>query len=125
MTGGPGAARGGTAAGIGMMLLGILMFAVNDTLGKWLVGGYAVGQLLLIRSIAGLAILSPLIRRTSLRRFRHPPRPRLQLLRVGLSTAESGLFFWALAGLPLAEGMTYYMAGPVYVAALSPLRSGA
>jgi len=116
--------RGGAAAGIGMMLLGILMFAVNDTLGKWLVGGYSVGQLLLVRTAAGLLVMAPLILRTGRGRFRHPPRPRLQLLRVGLSTAESGLFYWALAGLPLAEGMTYYMAGPVYVAALSPLLLG-
>jgi len=107
-----------------MMLLGILMFAVNDTLGKWLVGGYSVGQLLLVRTAAGLLVMAPLILRTGRGRFRHPPRPRLQLLRVGLSTAESGLFYWALAGLPLAEGMTYYMAGPVYVAALSPLLLG-
>ncbi len=121
--------HGGAAAGIGMMLLGILMFAVNDTLGKWLVGGYSVGQLLLVRTAAGLLVMAPLIlralmRRTGRGRFRHPPRPRLQLLRVGLSTAESGLFYWALAGLPLAEGMTYYMAGPVYVAVLSPLLLG-
>lgn len=107
-----------------MMLLGILLFASNDTLGKWLVGGYSVGQLVLVRSIAGLAILSPLIWRAGLRRFRRAPRPGLQLLRVGLSTLETALFFWALAGLPLAEGMTYYMAGPVYVALLSPLVLG-
>ena len=111
-------------AGIGMMLLGILLFASNDTLGKWLVGGYSVGQLVLVRSIAGLAILSPLIWRTGLRRFRRAPRPGLQVLRVVLSTLETALFFWALAGLPLAEGMTYYMAGPVYVALLSPLVLG-
>lgn len=122
MTGGGG--RGATSAGIGMMLLGILLFSVNDTLGKWLVGDYTVGQLVLVRSVAGLAILSPLIVRTGLRRFRHMQRPRLQLLRVALSTAETALFFWALVGLPLAEGMTYYMAGPVYVAALSPLLLG-
>lgn len=107
-----------------MMLLGILLFASNDTLGKWLVGGYSVGQLVLVRSLAGLAILSPLIWRTGLRRFRRASRPGLQVVRVVLSTLETALFFWALAGLPLAEGMTYYMAGPVYVALLSPLVLG-
>ena len=75
-----------TAAGIGMMLLGILLVAANDTLGKWLVGGYAVGQLVLVRSIAGLLLMAPLIRRAGLRRFRRAQRPRLQLVRVGLST---------------------------------------
>ncbi len=117
-------ARAAMAAGIGMMLLGVLMFGVNDTLGKWLVGQYSVGQLLLVRTAAGLALMAPVVLRTGRRRFLRPPRPGLQALRVALSTTESGLFFWALSGLPLAEGMTYYMAGPIYVAALSPLLLG-
>jgi S-adenosylmethionine uptake transporter len=110
--------------GIGMMLLGILLFAVNDTLGKWLVGAYTVGQLLLMRSIAGLCVMSPLILRAGAGAFLRVPRPRLQVLRVVFSTLESGLFFWALAELPLAEVMTYYMAGPIYVTALSPFILG-
>jgi drug/metabolite transporter (DMT)-like permease len=110
--------------GIGMMLLGILLFAVNDTLGKWLVGVYTVGQLLLMRSIAGLCVMSPLIWRAGAVAFLRAPRPRLQVLRVVFSTLESALFFWALTALPLAEVMTYYMAGPIYVTALSPFVLG-
>lgn len=106
--------------GIAMMLLGVMLFAVNDTLGKWLVGAYAVGQLFLVRSLAGLCVMAPFIRRTGLRAFLRPPRPGLQLLRIVFSTMESSLFFWALRELPLAEVMTYYMAGPIYVTALSP-----
>ncbi len=113
--------RSGVTAGIGMMLLGIMLFAANDALGKWLVGGYTVGQLVLVRSVAGLAIMAPAIRRTGLRPFRRVQRPILQAVRVVLSTLETALFFWALAALPLAEGMTYYMAGPIYVTALSPV----
>ena len=103
-----------------MMLLGVMFFAVNDALGKWLVGAYAVGQLLLMRSIAGLCAMAPFIWRTGWRSFRTAPRPGLQLARVAFSTLESALFFWALTALPLAEVMTYYMAGPIYVTALSP-----
>jgi S-adenosylmethionine uptake transporter len=110
--------------GIAMMLLGVLLFAVNDTLGKWLVGAYAVGQLLLVRSIAGLCALAPFIYRVGPYAFLHPPRPGLQLLRVVFSTLEGSLFFWALTELPLAEVMTYYMAGPIYVTALSPFLLG-
>lgn len=109
------------ASGIVMMLLGVLLFAVNDTLGKWLVGTYAVGQLMLVRSAAGLLAMTPSIRRAGFGVFRQAPRPGLQLLRVLFSTLESSLFFWALTELPLAEVMTYYMAGPIYVTALSPL----
>ena len=114
----------GAIGGISMMLLGVLLFAVNDTLGKWLVGAYTVGQLLLVRSIAGLCAMAPAIRRAGPYTFLRAPRPGLQLLRVVFSTLESALFFWALTELPLAEVMTYYMAGPIYVTALSPFLLG-
>ncbi|MFC7539758.1 hypothetical protein ACFQU2_10255 [Siccirubricoccus deserti] len=110
----------GTTGGVAMMLLGVLLFAVNDTLGKWLVGAYAVGQLMLVRSIAGLCAMAPFIRRAGPHAFLQAPRPGLQLLRVVFSTLEGSLFYWALTELPLAEVMTYYMAGPIYVTALSP-----
>jgi S-adenosylmethionine uptake transporter len=110
--------------GIAMMLLGVLLFAVNDTLGKWLVGAYTVGQLFLVRSIAGLCFMAPFIWRTGREAFLRPQRPGLQLLRIAFSTLEGSLFFWALTELPLAEVMTYYMAGPIYVTALSPFLLG-
>jgi len=116
--------QGGNAAGIAMMLAGVMLFAVNDTLGKWLVGAYTVGQLLLVRSIAGLCVMAPFIHRAGQHAFLGTSRPWLQLLRVGFSTLESALFFWALTALPLAEVMTYYMAGPIYVTALSPFLLG-
>lgn len=119
-----GAMSMGTTGGIAMMLLGVLLFAVNDTLGKWLVGAYTVGQLLLVRSIAGLCIMAPFIHSAGPHAFLRAPRPGLQLLRVVFSTLETSLFFWALTELPLAEVMTYYMAGPIYVTALSPFLLG-
>jgi len=108
------------ALGVGMMLLGIFVFATNDALGKWLVGAFSPAELLLVRSVAGLAFLTPAIARTGVGKFRQSPRPGLQAIRVALSAAESLLFFYALTALPLAEVMTYYMAGPIYVTALSP-----
>jgi drug/metabolite transporter (DMT)-like permease len=114
----------GTTSGVAMMLLGVLLFAVNDTLGKWLVGTYAVGQLLLVRSIAGLCAMTPFIRKVGPYAFVQAPRPGLQLLRVAFATLEGSLFFWALTELPLAEVMTYYMAAPIYVTAFSPFLLG-
>ncbi|MBB5696281.1 DMT family transporter [Muricoccus pecuniae] len=119
-----GAMPAGATGGVMMMLLGVLLFAVNDTLGKWLVGSYTVGQLLLVRSLAGLCAMAPSIHRVGPYAFLRAPRPGLQLLRVLFSTLESALFFWALTALPLAEVMTYYMAGPIYVTALSPFLLG-
>ena len=40
--------------GVMLMLLGMVMFSLNDVLGKWLVATYSVGQLMLIRSLAAI-----------------------------------------------------------------------
>lgn len=105
--------------GIGMMLLGIFLFVVNDVMGKWLVATYTVGQVLLIRSAAGLVMLSPMIRREGLSAVLRPQRPWLQLFRVVLSTFEVAAFYAAVVYLPLADVVTIYLAGPIYVTALA------
>ena len=113
-----------SAAGIGLMLLGIFLFSCNDALGKWLLGTYSVSQMLLIRSIAALLVLSPLILAGGVRAFAKAPRPGLQVVRVLLSTAEVVMFFWAVSYLPLADTVTFYLASPIYVTALSALLLG-
>jgi drug/metabolite transporter (DMT)-like permease len=105
--------------GIGVMLIGIFLFVVNDVMGKWLVATYTVGQVLMIRSFAGLLMLSPLVRREGLSAVLRPQRPKLQLFRVVLSTLEVASFYAAVAYLPLATVVTIYLAGPIYVTALA------
>ena len=56
--------------------------------------------------------------------FRHLERPWLQLLRVTLSTVEVAAFFLATVYLPLADVITYYLAGPIFVTAMSGLLLG-
>jgi drug/metabolite transporter (DMT)-like permease len=112
--------RSGTLAGIGLMVLGIFLFCCNDALGKWLLGTYSVWQMLVIRSIAAIALLSPLIWRER-SSFAAAPRPGLQVLRVLLSVTESIMFFWALSYLPLADTVTFYLAAPIYVTAISAM----
>ena len=48
-------------------------------------------------------------------------RPWLQLLRMVLSTAEVAAFFVAVVYLPLADVITYYLACPIFVTALSAI----
>ncbi len=111
-------------AGIAMMLAGIFFFALNDALGKWLVATYSVGQLLLVRSAAGMVFLAPFIKREGWRGFRGAPRPWVQFLRPIFATFDVACFYWAVAYLPLADVMTFYLAGPIYVTAVSPLLLG-
>jgi drug/metabolite transporter (DMT)-like permease len=105
-------------AGIGLMAAGIFLFAVNDTLGKWLVATYSVGQVLLIRSLAALALLAPFIARDR-QSFATAPRPAMQAVRALFATLEVACFYWAVAYLPLADVMAYYLAGPIFVTAIA------
>jgi drug/metabolite transporter (DMT)-like permease len=110
--------RSGALVGIGLMLLGIFLFSVNDVMGKWLVATYSVGQVLLLRSIAALLVLSPVLARSGVSWIRHE-QIALHLGRIALSTLEVACFYWAVAYLPLADVMTYYLASPIYVAAIA------
>lgn len=116
--------RSAIMAGIGLMLAGIFFFALNDALGKFLIATYSVGQLLLLRSAAALVLLAPFTAREGLAAYRQAPRPSLQALRALFATLELSCFYWALADMPLADVMTYYLASPIYVTALSPLLLG-
>ena len=107
-----------------LMLAGTALFSLNDALGKWLVASYSVGELLLVRSVAGLILLAPLVGRAGIAAFTTAPRPGLQLVRVVLSTAEVAMFFWAVSYLPLADTVTFYLAAPIYVTALSVVLLG-
>ncbi|HZN28002.1 MAG TPA: DMT family transporter [Xanthobacteraceae bacterium] len=120
----PARTAGSAVAGIGLMLAGIALFSINDALGKWLLTTYSVGELLLIRSAAALILLAPFVRKAGIAAFTGAPRPGLQIVRVVLSTLEVAMFFWAVSYLPLADTVTFYLAGPVYVTALSVVLLG-
>jgi drug/metabolite transporter (DMT)-like permease len=110
-------------AGIGLMLAGICLFSFGDAVGKLLVATYSVGQLLLLRACAALLVLAPSIWRHRAE-FRRLERPRLQLLRMVLSTVDVAAFFFATAYLPLADVITYYLAVPIFVTAGSAIFLG-
>jgi drug/metabolite transporter (DMT)-like permease len=106
-------------AGIGLMLFGFVLFSANDALAKWMAGIYAPGQMLLVRSVASALVISPFIVRGGLRSLFAVEHPWLHVLRVVFATAEVLLFYWAVSGLALADAITYYLAGPIYVTVLA------
>ncbi|TGQ45422.1 MULTISPECIES: DMT family transporter [unclassified Mesorhizobium] len=111
-------------AGILLMLAGDFMFALNDAMGKWLVASFSVGQVVLIRSIGAFIVLGPMIANQGTGKLFSLDRPMLQVLRVAATTLDTGFFYAAVVYLPLADVMSFYMAGPIYVAALSHLLLG-
>jgi drug/metabolite transporter (DMT)-like permease len=98
--------RSAALAGIGLMLFSIWLFSFGDALGKYIVGTYSVGQLLLLRGVVAVALLSPLIWRHRAQ-FTRLRRPGLHLVRV----------FASAIYLPLADIITYYLAAPIFVTA--------
>src|SRR5688500_2378062 len=116
--------RSTALAGIGYMLAAVFLFALSSAVGKWLVATYPVGEFLLIRSVATLLLLSPFIWQVGKAAFVNVPRLGLQVVRVVLSTAEIAMFFWAVIYMPLADATTFYLAGPIFVTALSVLLLG-
>lgn len=110
----------GARTGIVLMLAGMLMFSLNDAMGKMLVSTYTIGQVLLIRSIAALLVLAPFLYRKGRAHVLQLERPWLQFFRVFLSTFEVFCFYFAVTYYPLADVMTFWLACPIYVAALAP-----
>ena len=115
------AGRSAALAGIGFMLVATFLFALNSAAGKWLVAKYPVGEFMLIRSSFTLLFLAPFIWHAGRAAFANAPRPGVQVLRVVLASLEVAMFFWAVSYLPLADTTTFYLAGPIYVTALSVL----
>lgn len=111
-------------AGIMLMSAGVLLFTMNDVLGKWLVATYSIAQVLVLRSIAALLVLSPLLWREGAAHLLQPRRPGLQLLRVCCGTMEVAAFYWAVSMMPLADTMAFWMATPIFVAVAAALFLG-
>ena len=111
--------RSGTSGlGVGLYLAGVFLFALNDALGKWLVADYGVGQLMMLRSIGAAFVLGPmaLSLRVNLIDSRQAP---LQVLRILCAAVDTFSFYYATRFMPLADVMTFYMATPLIVTALS------
>jgi S-adenosylmethionine uptake transporter len=109
----------GTAGlGVILYLIGVGLFSINDALGKWLVVDYGVGQLMMLRSIGAAVVLAPIVLalRVNLLDSRQAP---LQVLRILCSAVDTFAFYYATRFMPLADVMTFYMATPLIVTALS------
>ena len=106
------------ALGVILYLAGVALFAVNDALGKWLVKDYGVGQLMMLRSIGAGVVLAPMIATLGVDLV-DPRRAPLQLLRILIAAVDTFAFYYATRFMPLADVMTFYMAAPLIVTALS------
>jgi S-adenosylmethionine uptake transporter len=111
--------RPGTAGlGVVLYLAGVGFFSINDALGKWLVADYGVGQLMMLRSIGAAVVLAPFVLALRVKLI-DPRQAPLQVLRIPIAAVDTFAFYYATRFMPLADVMTFYMATPLIVTALS------
>jgi len=98
----------------------VLFFSANDTIIKFLSGGYALHQIVLARSVLALAITLALIApfQGGLRIF-HTKRLGAHLVRGGCTVAANMAFFLSLAVLPLADATAIFFVCPILITVFS------
>lgn len=111
--------RHALTVGIVLVIVGYFLFALNDVVAKMLVASFGVAQVLTIRAVGAFMVLVPLVHQQRETPFRNVHRPFVQIVRAMLITRDTSLFYAAVIYLPLADVMTFYMAGPIYMTVAS------
>ncbi|AGI67053.1 putative drug/metabolite superfamily transporter [Octadecabacter antarcticus 307] len=114
-----------TAAGPLFASVAMVMFSLNDVAMKVLSSGYALHELVLIRSIVGLAvvvcIMVPLNGTLSILKTR---RLGMHVLRASFVVFANLCFFLGLAVLPLADAVAIFFISPFLIIIASVLFLG-
>jgi drug/metabolite transporter (DMT)-like permease len=108
-----------SAAGIGLMVLAILLFTVMDTLGKDLTGRYPVPQVVWARYFFQLALMMLLIPRVGIMALVRTARPGIQVWRGLLLAASTLCLIGAISFVPLADAYTITFTAPLLVTVFS------
>lgn len=113
-------ARNPALTGILFAAGGTVIFSVNDMAVKFLSGGYALHQVILIRAFIAMAFILAFIA-VSGTGFRQlvTRRPRTHLLRVAIVMVSNVTFFLGLAAMPIAEAIAVAFVSPIAVTLLS------
>jgi len=105
-------------------VLAMLGFALMDTMSKWLVTDYPVGQMMWIRYAVFCLFAWLVVRRKGLRASFRTRQPWLQAGRAVLAVIESAVFVLALRYLPLADTHALASTTPLVAIALGAVFLG-
>ena len=109
-----------TLTGILLAITGTVIFSVNDVCIKFLSGGYALHQVILIRALIGMAFLMGFIAATGGNYSQlWTRRPGAHLLRVAIVMVSNVAFFLGLAALPIADASAVAYVSPLAITCLS------
>lgn len=104
-----------TMAGIGMLILGLFVFSIQDVIMKFFSDQMAVQEVIFARGIVTLTLISAALCYTQGPRGFTTRRPFLNCLRGFCSFICFSTFSMALAVLPLADAMPLYYTAPLFV----------
>lgn len=113
-------ARNQALTGILFAIGGTLIFSVNDVSIKFLSGGYALHQVILIRAFVAMAFILAVIGWSG-RGFAQliTGRPVAHLARVCIVMISNVTYFVGLAALPLADAVAVAYVSPIIITLLS------
>ena len=98
----------------------VIFFSINDVAIKFLSGGYALHQVVLIRSVIGLVIImvliAPLTNGWAIARTKRLPMHMLRGLCVVFANMT---FFLGLAAMPLADAVAIFFVSPLVITIFS------
>ncbi|MEX2648938.1 MAG: DMT family transporter [Alphaproteobacteria bacterium] len=106
-------------AGIGLLLLAVVVFSVMDALIKWTSADYPTVQVVFFRAVFAFLPLSLFIARRGGVAVLRTRRPLAHVLRCLVGISSMFLGFWALDLMPLADVIAIGFAGPIFLTALS------
>ena len=108
-----------TVAGIGLMVLAILLFTVMDTIGKDLTARYPVPQVVWARYFFQFALMLLLIPRVGIMNLVRTARPGTHVIRGLLLAASTICLIGAISLVPLADAYTITFTAPLLVTVFS------
>ena len=105
--------------GIALVCLATFCFALLDACAKWLVRDLPVAEVVWLRFVLHVVLMGALLAPRYGAQLVRMHRPRLHLLRAAMMAAMTGLNFWALQFLQLAETGAIQFSVPMLIALLS------
>jgi drug/metabolite transporter (DMT)-like permease len=113
-----------TVRGVGLLVLSLLIFSLQDIAIKWIGGDYPVSEIVLFRSIVALPAALLFVRAEGQRGLPTTRRRTLEYARGLCLFLSFTTYMLGLAALPLADVAAIRYSGPLMITALSVLFLG-
>ncbi|MEM7254381.1 MAG: DMT family transporter [Pseudomonadota bacterium] len=105
--------------GVFCIMVAVSCFSLQDATIKWLSGDYPLHEIVLIRALIAITLLSALIYWEGGLIVLRSRRPGLHIARALLIVIANSSFFLGLAAMPLAEAMAIFFIAPLLITALA------